>query len=77
MERHKIQEAEMAALLAHHGQVYDIFPYEKHLRDVIEVIVRFFKDDETLIISGWLHDAIEDTYLTYSKIKHTFGFEVA
>ena len=57
--------------------MYDIFPYEKHLRDVIEVIVRFFKDDETLIISGWLHDAIEDTYLTYSKIKHTFGFEVA
>ena len=67
----------MAALLAHHNQKYDIFPYEKHLRDVVRIIQKFFGDDETLIISAWLHDSIEDTYLTYNKIKQVFGIEVA
>jgi (p)ppGpp synthase/HD superfamily hydrolase len=77
MDRHRMQEAEMAALLAHQNQKYDIFPYEKHLRDVVDVIEHFFGRDEPLIISAWLHDSIEDTYLTYNKIKQTFGIEVA
>ena len=26
---------------------------------------------------SWLHDSIEDTYLTYQKLKQTFGQEIA
>jgi hypothetical protein len=36
------QEARMVAILAHGNQRYDeIYPYEKHLDDVVEVLKRF------------------------------------
>ena len=71
-----LQEAEMAAILAHKGQTYDIFPYEKHLRDVVAILQRYGYEGN-IIIAGWLHDAIEDTTLTFNKIKNAFGVEVA
>ena len=38
----KIEEARLVAIKAHGTQDYDgIFPYEKHLKDVVEVLKRF------------------------------------
>ena len=69
-------EAEMVSLLTHRNQTYDIFPYEKHLRDVVDVLKRDGHSGDALI-AGWLHDSIEDGDLTYSKIKQAFGTRVA
>lgn len=70
------REAEMVALLTHKNQTYDIFSYEKHLRDVVEVLKSYGHSGDALI-AGWLHDSIEDGNLTYSKIKQAFGVRVA
>lgn len=70
-------EARMVAITAHGSQTYDgMFPYEKHLADVVSVLHRFGYTG-LYTIAGWLHDAIEDGGLTYGKIKSYFGEEVA
>jgi len=75
-EKH-YRESRLAAIRAHGNQAYDdIFPYEKHLEDVIAVLKRFGLDGK-YIVAGWLHDAIEDGALSYNKIKQHFGIEVA
>lgn len=71
------EEAKMVAIKAHGSQSYDeIFPYEKHLEDVVSVIKRFGYAGR-YIISGYLHDSIEDGDISYRKIKSYFGKEVA
>lgn len=70
------REAEMVALLTHKNQTYDVFPYEKHLRDVVDVLKSYGHSGD-ILIAGWLHDSIEDGNLTYSKIKQAFGTNVA
>jgi (p)ppGpp synthase/HD superfamily hydrolase len=70
------EEARMAALMAHQYQPYDIFPYEKHLIDVVNII-KSYNLAGIYIIAAWLHDSIEDGNLTYNKIKRAFGEEVA
>ena len=70
------KEAEEVATLAHQYQNYDIFPYTKHLRDVVRVLeTNGFVND--YIIAGWLHDVLEDAGLTYNKIKRAFGKNAA
>ena len=70
------KEAEMVALLAHKGQTYDIYPYEKHLRDVVAILKKHGFSG-AILVAGWLHDTIEDTTITYSKLKNAFGKEIA
>lgn len=70
------EEAKMVAFLAHKGHIYDIFPYEKHLQDVVDVLKRFGYAGD-YIIAGYLHDSIEDSNLTYNKINKAFGKHVA
>jgi guanosine-3',5'-bis(diphosphate) 3'-pyrophosphohydrolase len=72
----RIKLAELAALQAHEGQMYGIFPYEKHLRDV-DRLGEMFGFDENMRVSLWLHDTIEDTRLRYAKILKAFGKDVA
>lgn len=72
-----IEEAKMVAIFAHRNQTYDIFPYEKHLQDVIHILEECARSSSTLLCGGWLHDIFEDTGITYSKIKRAFGVEVA
>jgi GTP pyrophosphokinase len=71
-----IQEAWGVAELAHQYQAYDIFPYTKHLRDVVRILEEngFVND---YILSGILHDIIEDCNISYNKIKTVFGLNVA
>lgn len=71
------KEARMVAVVAHSNQRYDeIFPYEKHLDDVVDVLKRYGFSGK-FIIAGYLHDTIEDDALSYNKIKKHFGIEVA
>jgi len=71
------KEARMVAVLAHSNQRYDeIFPYEKHLDDVVDSLKRCGFSGK-YIIAGYLHDTIEDDALSNNKIKKHFGLEVA
>lgn len=71
------REARMVSIQAHGNQTYDgIFPYKKHLDDVVEVLKRFGYSGK-YIIAAYLHDIIEDTSLSYNKVKKYFGEEVA
>lgn len=71
------KEARMVSIQAHGNQTYDeIFPYKKHLDDVVDVLKRFGFSGK-FIVAAYLHDIIEDTSLSYNKIKKHFGIEVA
>lgn len=71
------KEARMVAVKLHASQSYDeIYPYEKHLDDVVEVLKRFGFSGK-FIIAGYLHDSIEDGAISFNKIKRHFGVEIA
>ena len=71
------REARMVAVKLHASQSYDeVFPYEKHLDDVVEVLKRFGYSGK-YVIAGYLHDILEDTGLSYSDVKRYFGEEIA
>jgi hypothetical protein len=55
----------------------DQSPYLNHLIDVMSLLVKFGHDDENLLISAVLHDAIEDTTVNYDQLFLMFGEEVA
>lgn len=76
-EKH-VREARLVAIKAHGNMDYDgIFPYEKHLEDVVFVLHRFGITQPKYIISAWLHDSMEDGSLSYNKIRRYFGHDVA
>lgn len=71
------REARMVGVKAHSNQSYDeIFPYEKHLDDVVDILKRFGFSG-LYIIAGYLHDAIEDDGISWNDIKKHFGIEIA
>lgn len=73
-----VDEARLVAQVAHGSQTYgDIFPYVKHLDDVVGVLRRFGLGQGPLVIAGYLHDAIEDGDVSYNDIKTHFGEKVA
>ena len=76
--KNKVNEARMVAIKCHGTQDYDgVFPYEKHLEDVVNVLKRFSIVHPKFLCGGYLHDAIEDGAISYNKIKIHFGLEVA
>jgi GTP pyrophosphokinase len=71
------KEARMVAVKAHGNKAYaGIYPYWKHLDDVVDVLKRYGFSGK-YIVAAYLHDTLEDTDLSYNKIKLYFGFEVA
>jgi len=72
-----VRESRMVSIQAHGNQTYDdIYPYKKHLDDVVDVLKRFGYAGKYLI-AGYLHDIIEDTSLSYNKVKRVYGIEIA
>jgi (p)ppGpp synthase/HD superfamily hydrolase len=70
------KEARMVAVKAHSNQSYDeIFPYEKHLDDVVDVLKRYGFSGK-YIVAGYLHDVFEDTGISINRIRVYFGDEV-
>lgn len=65
------------AIKAHGEQVYGHEPYSKHLDQVVGVLCEFGFTDDMYITAGYLHDTIEDTYLTYDLIVEQFGSDIA
>lgn len=64
--------------LEHHGdQMYGNNPYYVHLDDVVRTLKEFGYDYLHLLVSGYLHDTIEDTPVETSDIREEFGDVVA
>lgn len=70
------ERAFMLAEKAHANQTYDIYPYMYHIRMVVKILDDLGYD-ESIIIAGILHDAVEDDSLSYNKILKAFGKEIA
>ncbi|MBU2877072.1 HD domain-containing protein [Aliiglaciecola lipolytica] len=75
----RISKAFQMASIAHVKQVRkgDCSPYFNHLLEVKCLLVEHGFDDECLLISALLHDALEDTSMTYEDVQETFGRDVA
>ena len=72
-----LERAILIAEKAHERQVYDeIYPYMYHVLKVVE-IAKELGYGEDILIACALHDTLEDTNLTYNKIKNAFGDDVA
>ncbi len=73
-----LRDALFVAENAHKNQRYDeIFPYMKHIYDVIDVLKRFDFKSNKMLIGAALHDSIEDDGISYNDINKHFGKEVA
>jgi (p)ppGpp synthase/HD superfamily hydrolase len=78
MSRESFIEARAAlfAADAHQGKRYGRHPYTYHLRAVRQVCDDF-ELDLTSCVVAWLHDTIEDTWVTTVNIVELFGNEVS
>lgn len=72
-----LNKAKRFAIECHKDNKYGKFPYEKHLQDVHNVLIRFGIVDESYLVAAWLHDVIEDAGVTYNQIGENFGYFVA
>lgn len=73
----KIKEAAYLAISLHGMQNYDGYPYYYHLEQVVDVLEEFGFTEDKYKISGYLHDVMEDTAISYNDIKKQFGLEIA
>lgn len=78
----KIKKAMKFAQEKHSSQMYDHFPYFKHLENVYNTLIQFGFDENNfedldILIASWLHDTMEDTATSYSDLKKEFGENVA
>jgi len=61
-----VREARLVAIKCHGTQNYDeVFPYENHLDDVVDILKRFSIVHPKYLCAGYLHDAIEDGAISY------------
>ena len=73
----KVKEAAYLAISLHGTQTYDKHPYYYHLEQVVDVLKEFEFTEDKYIISGYLHDVMEDTAISYNDIKNQFGEDIA
>ena len=75
--KNTIEKAYSFALNAHKNQKRDAGePYIIHPVAVADILTEL-KLDSATIVTGLLHDTIEDTKTTYESVKKEFGLEVA
>lgn len=69
-----VNKAEIFANEAHFGQTRKgkQIPFVSHLIKVVSVLKQL-TDDEDLIVTGWLHDVVEDTDCTIEDIRENFN----
>lgn len=73
----KVKEAAYFAISKHGNQTYDGFPYYYHLEQVVDVLKEFEFTEDKYIISGYLHDVMEDYDASYNDVKDLFGDDIA
>ena len=76
-----IEKAKAFAIQAHGGQKYGKMPYEYHLQQVVSKLILWrdynsFKITDEMIAAAWLHDVLEDTPTTHSRLYQEFGDEI-
>lgn len=72
--------AKAFAIWAHGDQKYGDQPYEVHLAEVVSILDEHGYDvhfHAIAVITAWLHDVIEDTFVTFAMIAYRFGDLVA
>ena len=77
----KIDLAKSFAIKKHGDQKYGTYPYEVHLTNVVNVLLRndiLPTTEETidLWMGAWLHDVLEDTNVTKEELIDNFGIAV-
>lgn len=77
----KIEVAKSFAIKKHGDQKYGTYPYEVHLSNVVNVLLRnnilpTTEDTIDLWIGAWLHDVLEDTNATKEELIDMFGIAV-
>lgn len=74
----RYEKVKSLAIRAHSLQTYDGHPYDKHLRDGEKILIQFAYDRYSdIVVSFWMHDLLEDTYISYGMIKKEFGEKIA
>lgn len=72
-----IQKAIEFASIVHEGQTRsDGTPYFNHVKRVGE-LVREYTDDDDMITAAYLHDTVEDTFVTLELLEADFNSKVA
>lgn len=74
-----VQRAKEFAIHAHGDQMYAKYPYSHHLQCVADLVEKrngLSDNLEILLAVAWLHDVVEDTAVTHTEIRATFGDEV-
>lgn len=71
----KLAKARNYAIINHKNR-YGSRPYSYHL-DAVNFIALMFELDFEIQVASFLHDIIEDTEITYGKLKMNFGYEIA
>lgn len=67
--RNLIEEAKEFAVSAHKNQMYGKYlPYIVHLHEVYTILFDFYIIDTNILVSGLLHDILEDTHYSYIQI---------
>jgi (p)ppGpp synthase/HD superfamily hydrolase len=72
-----METARDMAVRAHASQKYGDQPYEVHLDEVVAILTEYGYTDPDTINTGYLHDTLEDTDLTFTDIGMVFGMRVA
>jgi guanosine-3',5'-bis(diphosphate) 3'-pyrophosphohydrolase len=76
-----LESARVLAVASHGEQLYADEPYERHLEEVVRVLVSNGADASIpahldVLCAAWLHDTLEDTDLEPSVIEAGFGRNV-
>lgn len=76
-----LKKAREFAIAAHGGQKYGEQPYIVHLDHVVALLKKYLDPDaqeyESILITGYLHDILEDTEITQQQIAAEFGDGIA
>lgn len=67
-----LKKAATVAANAHKGQMYGNYPYYLHL-GATYTVAKHFGLSEGIQVACFLHDALEDTDISYAFIKESFG----
>lgn len=65
------------AIRAHGDQTYGDLPYVVHLDAVASILMDWGMDGAEIIAAAYLHDVLEDTDVTMTDLRKTFGDGVA
>jgi (p)ppGpp synthase/HD superfamily hydrolase len=65
------------AIQCHGKQMYGDLPYAFHLAMVENILIEFGYGEREYIAAAWLHDILEDTYVTLQQICNMYGGRIA